>query len=118
MKITHYAGYGSVEAKVIKSSTKGDLTTVDVQVWGNHEQGLGYYYDDKRSVVEWLAKKLRKLHNLTDERQIVTLTTHDDYLKDENGNYVPDKKYGMSRIDMRTYHIVYAPDKETAYNYL
>ena len=45
MKIKHFAGYGTVNAKKISSTTTTDcygrkLTTLVVEVWGNHERGL------------------------------------------------------------------------------
>lgn len=51
MKIKHYAGYGSVNAKVMEKST--NRYVIDVQ--GMHECGLVPYCESDS--VEWLLKK-------------------------------------------------------------
>lgn len=65
MKIKHFMGYGSINAKVVEKKT--DTSTHEmgywkrqakVQVWGNHEYGLdrSQYKED---VVKWLAKVIK-----------------------------------------------------------
>ncbi len=40
MKIKHFAGYGSIEAKKISKVTTNNTTILTVLVTGDHEQGL------------------------------------------------------------------------------
>lgn len=60
MKIKHWQGYGSVNAKLvkIKSSTTNSIEELTIHVWGNHECGLERYcgYD----IYQWLVRKLCK----------------------------------------------------------
>lgn len=113
MKIKHFGGYGSVNAKKTLKK-KGDLTVATIVVSGNHELGLGYRYSDTESVTRWLAPKLHI--PITNERQIVDLQIHDDYVKDANGEKIRDS-YG-NWVDERTYTVTYAPSVEIAYNYM
>ena len=114
MKIKHFAGYGSVQAKKTATHKNKDITTVTIVVSGNHEQGLGYRYDDKDSITRWLAPRFIK--DLTDNRQIVALSIKDDYVIDKDGEHVKDQ-YG-NWIEERTYTVSYAPTKEIAYGYM
>ncbi len=65
MRIKHFMGYGSVNAKVVGKKTKTDvengrlLKTLIINVWGNHECGLdrSEYKDD---INDWLVKKVAK----------------------------------------------------------
>lgn len=60
MRIKHFAGYGSVNAKILMRSlnTATHEKQVVVQVQGNHEYGLdrSSYKDD---VVRWLGKVIK-----------------------------------------------------------
>lgn len=65
MKIKHYAGYGSVNAKIVEKSTNVAthsmgyiIKGVKVQVWGNHKYGLDRS-NYKEDVVSWLAKVIK-----------------------------------------------------------
>lgn len=49
MRVKHWAGYGTVDAKKINS------TTVEVQ--GNHERGLYPQYFDSSDWHRWLGKR-------------------------------------------------------------
>ena len=51
MKIKHFAGYGTVEAKRIKNAS----CTLHVRVSGNHEWGLRR--DDEYDLFNWLVKR-------------------------------------------------------------
>lgn len=63
MKIKHWQGYGSVDAKVIKKITTVGLNTgndhyeelINIRVKGNHEYGLETH--DKHFVAQWLGRK-------------------------------------------------------------
>lgn len=62
MRIKHFMGYGSVNAKVVGKSlnTATGLRTLIINVWGNHEYGLDRsedYYD----INNWLVKKVAKV---------------------------------------------------------
>lgn len=56
MKIKHYMGYGTVQAKKIFKS----VNCIKITVWGNHEWGLER--DDKYDVFNWLVKRFDKTH--------------------------------------------------------
>lgn len=56
MKIKHYHGYGTVQAKKIDKKDN----YLKVTVWGNHEYGLER--DDKYDVFNWLVKKFDRTH--------------------------------------------------------
>ena len=55
MKIKHWQGYGCVNAKKIKKSTKRGMTTLVVEVTGNHEWGLRR--DDMYDLKRWLVDR-------------------------------------------------------------
>lgn len=82
MRIKHFAGYGSVNAKVVQRSlnTLTSIKMVKIQVWGNHECGLDrseYYYD----INQWLLKKVAKVD--IDYRNIREVKFQ--YISDING---------------------------------
>ena len=87
MKIKHWQGYGSVEAKRISSHKNGSTYDVTIKVKGNHEYGI--HRDDRYDIVRWLGKVEK---NLTNERQIVSCELTDGY---EDG------------VETCLYHIVY-----------
>ncbi len=65
MKIKHWQGYGSLNAKVVKKTTDTSthsmgyiVKTITVQVSGNHEYGLDRS-DYKEDVVRWLSKVIK-----------------------------------------------------------
>ena len=76
MRIKHFMGYGSVNAKVVEKGLKTDVDNgllrkyLKINVWGNHEYGLdrSEYYDD---VNNWLVKKVAKVN--IDDRQIESI---------------------------------------------
>lgn len=51
MKIKHWQGYGTLNAKKLSSSAD----TLIVEVWGNHEWGLEL--NDMYNMFNWLVKK-------------------------------------------------------------
>ena len=55
MKIKHWQGYGSVEAKKISKNTKNNITRLHIKVSGNHECGL--YRNDKYDLTNWLIRR-------------------------------------------------------------
>lgn len=61
MKIKHWQGYGSVNAKVTKKTadTQLGVKTITIEVVGNHEYGLDRSRD-KYDVYNWLLKKFDK----------------------------------------------------------
>ena len=74
MKIKHWQGYGTLNAKKI-SSTKDTLV---VEVWGNHEWGLER--DDPYDVFKWLVEKFDKTRK--DYTEIEDIKMKDFYAKD------------------------------------
>ena len=75
MKIRHWQGYGTVNAKKVSSSDN----TLVIEVWGNHEWGLernGMY-----DVFNWLVKRFDKSHE--DYREMLDMKIDDFYVKDE-----------------------------------
>ena len=80
MKIKHFQGYGSVQAKKVSKTTIGNKTKLVVEVKGNHEWGLvrNDIYDVKR----WLFDKFEK--NFKGEYYDISMTINDDYVN-ENG---------------------------------
>lgn len=59
MRVKHFAGYGSVEAKKIDKRTDGEgYTVMRVRVIGDHEQGLcPYILTDS---IRWLLPRFDK----------------------------------------------------------
>lgn len=55
MKIKHFAGYGSVNAKKLKHETKDGITTLVVSVSGDHERGLKPYIIEDS--IQWIAAR-------------------------------------------------------------
>lgn len=96
MRIKHFMGYGSVNAKVVEKGLKTDVDNgllrkyLKINVWGNHEYGLdrSEYYDD---VNNWLVKKVAKVN--IDDRQIESIEC----------NYIPD----IDDQEAVQYYIVY-----------
>jgi len=85
MRIKHFAGYGSVEAKKVSKTTLTDeygekKTKLVVQVKGNHEWGL--VRDDIYDVKRWLFDKFEK--NFLGKDNEISMSVVDDYVK-ENG---------------------------------
>lgn len=60
MRIKHWAGYGSVNAKAIKRTlnTQTNTKTIIIEVSGDHERGLKRY--DEYDVYNWLLKRFDK----------------------------------------------------------
>ena len=56
MKIKHYQGYGTVQAKKIAKTDN----FIHIRVWGDHEYGLER--NDWYDVFNWLVKKFDKKH--------------------------------------------------------
>ena len=85
MRIKHFAGYGSVEAKKVSKTTFTNeygekKTKLVVRVKGNHEWGL--VRDDIYDVKRWLFDKFEK--NFLGEDYEISMSVVDDYVK-ENG---------------------------------
>ena len=85
MRIKHFAGYGSVEAKKVSKTTftneyEEKKTKLVVRVKGNHECGL--VRDDIYDVKRWLFDKFEK--NFLGKDYEISMSVVDDYVK-ENG---------------------------------
>lgn len=80
MKIKHFAGYGSVQAKKVSKTTIGNRTKLVVEVKGNHEWGL--VRDDIYDVRRWLFNKFEK--NFNGEDYEISMSIEDDYVKENN----------------------------------
>ena len=77
MKIKHFQGYGSVNAK--REALYDDALVV--HVWGPHEWGLEL--NDKYDVFNWLVRRFDKRR--TDYSEIAEVTTKDYYERDSKG---------------------------------
>ena len=95
MKIKHWQGYGSVNAKVVKrtASTKEGIKTITIEVVGNHEYGLDRHHD-KYDVYNWLLKRFDK--NVEDSRDILKIDYSETSIKIDNCD-----------VDKATYVITY-----------
>lgn len=83
MKIKHWQGYGSVTA-VKKEKTKNNgMTTISIQVTGDHECGL--IRNDKYDVYNWLLKKFDK--SVESYRDIEFMNIKDLYTSPESVVY-------------------------------
>lgn len=81
MKIKHFMGYGSVQArKVSKTKTDDGKTKLVVEVKGNHEWGLER--NDIYDVRRWIFNKFEK--NFNGEDYDISMSIKDDYVN-ENG---------------------------------
>lgn len=88
MKVKHFAGYGSVEAKKVSKTTSTNIldekfTTLKVQVKGNHEWGL--VRDDGYDLYNWLIKRFDKgVKDYYDICGNLHYTYNDDYIEENN----------------------------------
>lgn len=76
MRIKHYAGYGSVNAKKLKHETKDGITTLVVNVSGDHEWGLRPFIIEDS--IQWIAARF--------DKSIVNIPWYNIYI-DINNNY-------------------------------
>jgi len=92
MKIKHFQGYGSVQAKKVSKTIVGDKTKLVIEVKGNHEYGLvrNDIYDVKR----WLFDKFEK--NFNGNYYDIKMSINDDYVKEGNLD-----------VDVATYTFIY-----------
>ena len=58
MKIKHFQGYGSVQAKKVSKTIEGDKVILVVEVKGNHEWGLVVI--DNYDAKHWLFDRFEK----------------------------------------------------------
>jgi hypothetical protein len=59
MRIKHWQGYGSVEAKKLdRTVDENGIVTVKIRVTGDHEWGLET--KDEHTVKDWLLKRMDK----------------------------------------------------------
>ena len=87
MKIKHFAGYGTVNAKKIGAKNEGTniygepMKVVVIEVSGNHEWGLER--DDTYDIYNWLVKRFAKdCKSYTD---IESMQVNDRYETDDKG---------------------------------
>ena len=69
MKIKHWQGYGTVNAKKISAKEENGIKTLMIEVTGNHEYGL--VRNDIYDVYNWLVKRFDK--TVPDYRHIRSL---------------------------------------------
>ena len=88
MKIKHFAGYGSVEAKKVSKTIKTNhfdekLVTLTIQVKGNHEWGLvrDYSYDLYHWLLKRFDKSIKDYYDICGNLQY----SYKDYYVNENG---------------------------------
>ena len=75
MKIRHFQGYGTVNAKKTSMIVKGRNCILKVHVDGNHECGL--VREDLYDLAWWLIKRFDK--GFTDYRSITNMTYDNGY---------------------------------------
>lgn len=75
MKIKHWQGYGSVEAKKLSLTVKNKIAELRIKVSGNHEYGIEL--TDEYDIANWLVKRFDK--SFTDYRKIIDIETEMDY---------------------------------------
>ena len=92
MRIKHFQGYGSVQAKKISKKPFGDKTKLVVEVKGNHEYGL--VREDIYDVRRWLFNRFEK--NFNGEDYEIEMTIKDDYVKE-----------GKLDVEVATYTFIY-----------
>ena len=92
MKIKHFAGYGSVQAKKLSKTTNNGKTKLVVEVKGNHERGL--VREDIYDVRRWIFNKFEKNFNGNDYE--IDMTINDDYVRE-----------GNSDVEVATYTFIY-----------
>lgn len=80
MKIKHYQGYGSVNAKKISRTVENSIVSLHIKVTGNHEWGI--HRDDTYDVANWLIKRFDK--QFDDYRSIISLRLEDGYDTDKH----------------------------------
>ena len=79
MKIKHFSGYGSVNAKTIKKvKHDGNLEDRYVEVTGNHEKGLSSDYMTNYNVYNWIVKRMFK--DIKSHEQVKGFTADTDYI--------------------------------------
>lgn len=91
MRIKHWQGYGSVNARKLSSSPVADGIRLVIEVTGNHECGL--VRNDAYDVHRWLVSRFAK--DCPDYRCIRDLRV----TSDETGD-----------TDMARYEIIYRPE--------
>lgn len=92
MKIKHFQGYGSVQAKKVSKTTIGNKTKLVVEVKGNHEWGL--VRDDIYDAKRWLFDRFEK--NFNGNYYDIDMTIKDDYVRE-----------GKIDVEVATYTFVY-----------
>lgn len=81
MRIKHFAGYGSVQArKVSKTNLSDNKTKLVIEVKGNHEWGL--VRDDIYDVRRWLFNKFEK--NFNGDDYDISMSIEDGYVRENN----------------------------------
>ena len=75
MKIKHWQGYGSVNAKKISREESNDIIKLHIKVSGNHEYGVER--DDLYDIIRWIGTRFDK--QLTDHRQVIDFKTNAGY---------------------------------------
>lgn len=70
MRIKHWQGYGTVNAKKLNCRIVDNKTEITIRVTGNHEYGVRR--NDRYDVTRWLLSKFDK--KMTDYRSITSMT--------------------------------------------
>ena len=61
MRIKHFAGYGTVQAKKTKKKEDNARNVLlEISVTGNHECGLTRPFNDPYCIYQWLVRKFDK----------------------------------------------------------
>lgn len=94
MKIKHYAGYGSVNAKKVSKTEKDGVVTMVIKVSGNHEWGLAR--NDIYDAYNWLLSKFDK--KVLGYKHILDLQVYNNTYDMVNGEEVESCTYKFKYI--------------------
>lgn len=83
MKLKHWQGYGSINARKISETVNGNIATLKIELKGNHEYGLSR--DDKYDVFNWLLNGGKRfVKACSSYRDIISVDITEDYVKENN----------------------------------
>lgn len=83
MKLKHWQGYGSINARKISETVNGNIATLKIELKGNHEYGLSR--DDKYDIFNWLLNGGKRFAKACSSyRDIISIDITEDYVRENN----------------------------------
>jgi len=107
MKIKHFSGYGNVQATKVSKTTRDGVTTMVIEVKGNHERGINLGEEGWRhyDIYKWLLSKFDK--SVKDDNAILSVKTNETWERE----IVPSNLMGQATatidVDVCLYTITY-----------